>query len=106
MSVSESVVRWRYRLIPDHIIGEVLSKNWIDNAIPVLFLALVVISFDVLLPGFFRPHSLAGSGRQLGEYLFPALGMTVVVLAGGIDLSVGSNFALCNFAAIAFVNAL
>ena len=106
MSVSESYVRWRYRLIPDHIIGEVLSKNWIDNAIPVLFLALVVISFGVLLPGFFRPHSLADSGRQLGEYLFPALGMTVVVLAGGIDLSVGSNFALCNFAAIAFVNAL
>ena len=30
--------------------------------------------------------------------------MTVVLLAGGIDLSVGSNFALCNFAAIALVN--
>ena len=36
--------------------------------------------------------------------MFPALGMTVVLLAGGIDLSVGSNFALCNFTAIALVN--
>ena len=29
-------VRWRYRLIPDHVVGELLSKDWIDNAIPVL----------------------------------------------------------------------
>ncbi len=106
MSVSEAYVRWRYRLIPDHVVGELLSKNWIDNAIPVLMLAIVVAFFGAQVPGFFGLHSLADSGRQLGEYLFPALGMTVVLLAGGIDLSVGSNFALCNFVAIALVNAL
>ena len=104
MSMSETYVRWRYRLIPDHIVGELLSKNWIDNAIPVLMLAIVVVFFGTKIPGFFGLHSLADTGRQLGEYLFPALGMTVVLLAGGIDLSVGSNFALCNFAAIALVN--
>jgi ribose transport system permease protein len=106
MSISETYVRWRYRLVPDHIVGEVLSKNWIDNAIPVAILALVIVLFAIEIPGFFGLHSLADSARQLGEYLFPALGMTVVLLAGGIDLSVGSSFALCNFASIAFVNAL
>jgi ribose transport system permease protein len=90
MSISETYVRWRYRLIPDHVVGELLSKDWIDNAIPVLILAIVVAFFGVSLPGFFGLHSLIDTGRQLGEYLFPALGMTVVLLAGGIDLSVGS----------------
>ena len=104
MSISETYVRWRYRLIPDHVVGELLSKDWIDNAIPVLMLAIVVAFFGTKIPGFFGLHSLIDTGRQLGEYLFPALGMTVVLLAGGIDLSVGSNFALCNFAAIALVN--
>jgi ribose transport system permease protein len=104
MSISETYVRWRYRVIPDHIVGELLSKDWIDNAIPVLMLVIVVAFFGVKLPGFFGLHSLVDTGRQLGEYLFPALGMTIVLLAGGIDLSVGSNFALCNFVAIALVN--
>src|SRR3984893_13564911 len=104
MSISETYVRWRYRLIPDHVVGELLSKDWIDNAIPVLMLAIVVAFFGTKIPGFFGLHSLAEAGRQLGEYLFPTLGMTVVLLAGGIDLSVGSNFALCNFVAIALVN--
>ena len=100
----ETYVRWRYRLIPDHIVGELLSKEWIDNVIPVLMLVSVVAFFGIDLPGFFGLHSLSDAGRQLGEYLFLALGMTVVLIAGGIDLSVGSNFALCNFAAIALVN--
>jgi ribose transport system permease protein len=104
MSISETYVRWRYRLIPDHVVGEILSKDWIDNAIPVLMLLFVVAFFGTKIPGFFGLNSLTDTGRQLGEYLFPALGMTVVLLAGGIDLSVGSNFALCNFAAIALVN--
>ena len=104
MSMSETYVRWRYRLIPDHVVGELLSKDWIDNAIPVLMLVIVVAFFGTKIPGFFGLHSLIDTGRQLGEYLFPALGMTVVLLAGGIDLSVGSNFALCNFVAIALVN--
>ena len=39
MPSRETLQRWRYNLIPDHIIGEILSKRWADNAIP--FLALV-----------------------------------------------------------------
>ena len=32
------------------------------------------------------------------------IGMTIVMLTGGIDLSVGSNFALANFTALALIN--
>ena len=102
--IYETYVKWRYRLVPDYVIGELLSKEWIDNIIPVLMLAAVATLFGTLVPGFFSPHSLADYGRQLGEYLFLTLGMAAVLIAGGIDLSIGSNFALCNFAAIAFIN--
>ena len=42
MSASETFMRWRYRLVPDHVVGEILSKNWIDNAIPMIFLGFAV----------------------------------------------------------------
>ena len=106
MSASETITRWRYRLIPDHVVGEILSKNWIDNAIPIIFLGIAVAIFSVILPGILSPGSIAILARVLGEYLFIAIGMTLVLKAGGIDLSVGSNFALCNFGALYLVNAL
>ena len=28
MSASETYARWRYRLIPDHVVGEILAKPW------------------------------------------------------------------------------
>ena len=34
MAASDTIVRWRYRLVPDHLLGEILTKRWIDNAIP------------------------------------------------------------------------
>lgn len=106
MSAREAYIRWRYRLVPDHVVGEILSKNWIDNAIPILFLAIAVAVFSIILPAVLSSGSMVILARVMGEYLFIAMGMTLVLKAGGIDLSVGSNFALCNFAALYFVNAM
>lgn len=106
MSVSESFAKWRYRLVPDHLLGEVLSKNWIDNTIPFLFLIIVVVLFQSLIPGFLSIAGFADLARQLGEVAFVAIGLAIVMLAGGIDLSVGSVFALANLAALAFINYL
>lgn len=104
MSVNDIYVRWRYRVIPDHVVGEVLSKNWIDNAIPVLILLLTCTIFSILIPNYFSIGAATGVTRLLGEYIFVALGMTLVLKGGGIDLSVGSNFALCNFVALFLLN--
>ena len=106
MSASETYARWRYRLIPDHLVGEILAKSWIDNAIPALMLVIVVGFFSAAMPEFLSPAGLSDIGRVYGEYLFIAIGMTFVMMAGGIDLSVGSNFALCNLAALALINYL
>jgi ribose transport system permease protein len=106
MSPGEVYARWRYRLIPDHVLGEILSKNWIDNAIPVFILVVAVSFFATIIPDFFSIGSLTDNSRQLGELILVVLGMTIVMLAGGIDLSVGSNFALATFLSLGMFNAL
>jgi len=106
MNNSDFVAKWRYRLIPDHIIGEILTKEWIDTAIPVLMLVLSVAAFSLLLPHFLTLNGVIELLRQMGELTFVTLGMAVVIMAGGIDLSVGSVFALANFTTLGLVNYL
>lgn len=103
MNHSETFTRWRYRLIPDHLIGEVLSKRWADNAIPLLFLLATVIGIGSAIPGFFTLTSLTDASRQLGEFAIVVTGLTIVMLGGGIDLSLGANFALSAFAAVSVI---
>ena len=100
MSSRETLQRWRYNFIPDHLLGEILTKRWADNAIPFLAMLATVIGFGSAIPGFFKPSSLVESTRQLGEFSIVVTGLTVVMLAGGIDLSVGSIFALAAFASV------
>ncbi len=100
MTFRERLQASRYNLIPDHIIGEVLTKRWADNAIPFMALVVTVAVFGSVIPGFFKLYSLQESTRQLGEFSLVVTGLTVVMLGGGIDLSVGSIFALSAFAAV------
>lgn len=95
--------RLRYRYLPDHLIGEVLTKPWIDTAIPTVLLALVLLVFQFVTPDFFRPAAIADLGRVFGEYALVVIGQTVVMIAGGIDLSIGSVFGLINFIALALI---
>src|SRR6185437_12239154 len=55
---------------------------------------------------FLSPVGLADTGRQAGEIGFIVLCMSLVVIVGGIDLSVGSMFALCDFCALFFLNVM
>jgi ribose transport system permease protein len=104
MIMQDSFAKWRNHYIPDHVVGEILSKNWIDNAVPFVALVATVTVFGCLIPEFFTLNYLTDSTRQLGEMLFVVLAMTLVMIVGGIDLSVGSNFALGNFIALFLIN--
>ena len=97
------LVRWRYRLIPTNVVGEILSKTWIDTAVPVLMLALLLAVFGTLVPNLLTVGNLSNLSQTVGEYLLLGLGLTIVVMAGGIDLSIGSVFALANLLVIALV---
>ena len=58
-------------------------------------LALVALLFGILIgPQFFSPANLELMARQTAIVCVAALGMTMVIVAGGIDLSVGSVIAL------------
>lgn len=103
MKFREQLQAWRYNLVPDHVIGEILTKRWTDNAIPFIALVIVVASFGSVIPGFFKLYSLQESTRQLGEFSLVVTGLTVVMLGGGIDLAVGSIFALSAFSAVSMV---
>lgn len=101
---SDRLNKLYYRLVPSHLFGEILSKNWIDNAAPFLFLVLTVGFFGANVEGFFAPASATELVRLIGEFGLLVLGMMIVMVGGGIDLSVGSTFALANFVALACIN--
>jgi ribose transport system permease protein len=102
----ETLTRLRYRYWPDHLLGEILSKRWTETAIPVILLLIVGFALSRSLEHFLSPASLADTARQAGEIGFIGLGMGLVVIVGGIDLSVGSMFALTDFSALYLLDVL
>ena len=100
MSFYDRFIRFRYAYLPTHLIGEILTKRWIDNLIPFLVLIGVVTTFGSIIPDFFTTGSLVDTSRQLGEFGIIVIAMMVVMVSGGIDLSVASTFALVNMSAL------
>jgi ribose transport system permease protein len=96
----DTLTSLRYRYWPDHLLGEILSKRWTETAIPVILLLIIGFALSRSIDNFLSPASLADTARQAGEIGFIALGLALVVIVGGIDLSVGSMFALTDFCAL------
>jgi ribose transport system permease protein len=59
-------------------------------------LLLIGAALALLEPEFFTPSNLMNIGRQASVLVIVACGMTMVILSGNIDLSVGSAIALCS----------
>nr|WP_275065487.1 ribose ABC transporter permease [Aeromonas hydrophila] len=80
-----------------------MSKAWwIENKSLVALLVLIgVVSF--LSPNFFTADNLLNILRQTSVNAIMAVGMTLVILTAGIDLSVGSVLALCGALAATMV---
>src|SRR3954468_14132096 len=106
LTLGDRLTQLRYRWWPDHVLGEILAKRWMETAIPVLVLVLVALALSKAIPNFLSAASLADTGRQAGEIGFIVLGMALVMIVGGIDLSVGSMFALTNFCALYLMHVL
>ncbi|WP_097461132.1 ABC transporter permease [Mangrovitalea sediminis] len=88
--------KYRYQYWPDTAVGELLKKPWMDTAVPVVALMLTVAFFSWQLSGFFSISTVSDNLQQASELGFIVLGMTLVLIVGGIDLSVGSTYAICN----------
>ncbi|MBK8096500.1 MAG: ABC transporter permease [Planctomycetes bacterium] len=77
-------------------------RQLLGKAGPFLGLLLVVLLFGSLRPAqFFSVYNLQIVLMQAVPVALGALGMTFVVIAGGIDLSIGAVVALCAVAAAA-----
>ena len=102
----ETVTKLYYRYFPEQFLGEILTKRWSDNLVPILSTILVVGAFLVRDPNFFSFGSLIETSRQLSEFSIVVVAMGIVLLAGGLDLSIGSVFALANITALICMNLL
>ena len=102
--VGNVLAQLRYRYFPDHLIGEILTKRWIDNAIPFLVLVVAIVVFGILLPGFLTLTGLSDLGRQFAEFGLIVIGLTIVMISGGIDLSVASVYTLAVLLSLLCVN--
>ena len=101
---NDTLTRIRYRYLPDHLIGEILAKRWIDNAVPFLALVILVAVFGTIAPGFLTVSGITDLGRQVAEFGLIVLGLSIVLMSGGIDLSVASVFTLAVLASLIGTN--
>jgi ribose transport system permease protein len=69
-------------------------SDWIKRFLPFVSLVLLCVVIAALEPRFLSAGNLAGVARQTAVIMVIAMGMTVVMVSGGIDLSVGSVMAL------------
>ena len=70
---------------------------WLNRVGPVLGLVLVIVIFSLLMKSperFLSPNNLRVVLSQTVIVAVGAIGMTMIIISGGIDLSVGSTIAL------------
>lgn len=87
-------------LSPRRIISDVLSKGWVESAIPFLAFLSVVSGILITTDGYFVASNLRNLAQYAADGGLIVLALLIVVAVGGIDLSVGSNFAMSAFAAL------
>ena len=59
-----------------------------------ILLVVLCIVVAILNPRFLAPANLQNMARLIGAYGIFSIGLGIVIITGGIDLSVGSVFAL------------
>ena len=101
-----TLVKFRYKYWPDNIFGELLQKQWMENSVTVLVLIFTFVFFSQKINNFVSLSNLADTLSQASELGFVVLGMSIVLIVGGIDLSVGSVFAICNLVVLYCVHVL
>src|SRR5215203_6898190 len=85
-----------------------LLQNWFNRLGPVLGLLLVIGIFSLLMdtPGrFLSPNNLRIVLSQTVIVAIGAIGMTLIIISGGIDLAVGSTIALTGVVTALGINA-
>ena len=84
---------------------ETTWRQWLDQLGPLMGLVFVFVIFGASRPATFLTwNNVEVMLLQTAVVGTAALGMTIVIIAGGIDLSVGANIAVCTVAVAHFLN--
>lgn len=86
----------------------VLIRKWVTVLGPFLGLALVILTFSILTGSpekYLSPFNIRVVLSQTVIVAISAIGMTLIIISGGIDLSVGSTIALSSVVTALAVNA-
>src|SRR6202161_4477761 len=95
-----SLLRFWHRNSPQLFLGELLEKRWMEPIIPFTLTIVVFLAFATTLPRYTSLGNLRQLMLNFAEQGMVAVAMAFSVLSGGIDLSVGSVFAMSNFLAL------
>ncbi len=90
----------RFVVSPRRVIADVLSKGWVESLIPFVALVLVIAGILATTAGYFTATNLSSMSQYAADGGLVVLALLIVVAVGGIDLSVGSNFAMSAFVAL------
>jgi len=71
-----------------------INARLVQRLLPFLSLTILFVALSIASPYFLTANNLASVARQTAVFNTMALGMTIVIVAGGIDLSVGSILGL------------
>lgn len=78
---------------------------WLMKLSPVLILVLLAVALTIAQPLFFSERNFQNLAMQTASIAILAMGQLLVILTGGIDLSVGSVLSLCSvIGATVFIN--
>lgn len=103
MSTIESLTMSVRRFSPRLLLSELLLKQWFEPVVPFMVMIGLWLYFAQNIPDYASVQNTTSLMRLFAEFGFVALAMGFCLVTGGIDLSVGAIFALCNFAALFFL---
>lgn len=90
----------RFVLSPRRLFADILSSGWVESAIPFLAFVCVVVGILLTTDDYFVASNLRNLAQYSADGGLVVLAVLIVVAVGGIDLSVGSNFAMSAFVAL------
>ncbi len=90
----------RFVISPRRVLADILSKGWVESAVPFLAFVCVIVGVRLTTRGYFTVDNLRNLALYASDGGIVVLALFIVVAAGGIDLSVGSSFAMSAFAAL------
>lgn len=69
------------------------ARDWLERLLPFASVIALFIALSIVSPYFLTLQNLSSVARQIAVINIIALGMTLIMISGGIDISVGSVMA-------------